>query len=251
MRYNYSRLGNKKIVYDGEALSDYFIIAEMSVSPVPAITANSQTMASGVGEWFSNIKLGQRTVNMGLRLNCESPEYVDAVHCWREVRHLIYKTEPKKLQLDEDIYLMAILTNCGDITNKGTWWQVDCTFTCYDPYFYAAKETTITLTANGTTTINVVSGCEVWPTFKLTPKGSKTDLKVTKVSTGEYVTVPELTGTGQATITTDPSNRKALIGGSYYQVNLGSVFFSLPAGTSSIKLEGATAGTMTYRGRWL
>lgn len=245
MRYNYSRLGNKKIVYDGETLSDYFIVTEMSVSPMPDITANSQSMASGVGEWFSNIKLGTRKVEMTLRLNCESPEYVDAVHCWREVRPLIHKSEPKKLQLDEDIYLMAILTDCGDITNKGTSWQVDCTFTCYDPYYYG-KEHTETL-ASGANTFEVVGGCEVWPEYALTSPGG--DIVITNTDTDEAIKVLSIKSGVKVAITTQPSKRKVLIGGQYYAVDLSSDFFSLD-GTANIKLSGA-AGTLTYQERYL
>lgn len=250
-RYNYSQVGNKGIVYDGVSLSDYFIVTKLSVTPLPEITASSQSMAGGVGEAFSNIRLGTKTISMTVRFDAESKWSADQMRAWREVSHVICKSEPKKLQLNEDIYINAILTDRSEIEAQDTWGQVDLTFTAYDPYFYAAEEKSISLTANGTKTVNIASGVEVWPAFEVVPTGSKTDLKITNTSTGEYIKVPSLTGTTKAIITTDPNNRKVLIGGSYYEVDLASTFFSLAAGQSKIAVSGASSATMTYRGRWL
>lgn len=242
MRYNYSRIGCKGIVYDGEDLTQYFELVGFSTGLLPSLTATAQELAQLPGAYFANLKVGTRAIDMKFKAVIESRDPLEIYRQLRELTHLFLKDEPKKLQLDEDRYCLALPTGETPIEDVAYTGVFPVTFTCFDPFFYGAEHE---VAVSGTKAFDVQCRMPVYPVFELT--ASSSTVKVTNQVTGEFVSVPDLTS-GVA-VTIDMERRLATANGSFAPVTLMSSFFSV-RDNAQVKVEGAS-GTLKYRERYI
>ncbi len=244
MRLNYGRAGATGLMYDGHDLSDMFQIVDVSIPLLPTISVATHELAQRPGAYFASRKVGTREVKVKLRLDAETRDPMEIFHAWREFTGIFNKTEPKRLQLKEELYCNALLVGNTPIADEAYYGVVELTFVCFDPYIYGTEHE-IALSNNSTATFNVRGACQAFPRLTLT--ASATSVTVTNMVTGEYVAIPN-TSSG-ASIAIDMEKQLSTIGGAYAPVDLLSDYFSVE-GSAQIKVVGAS-GTLRYEERYL
>lgn len=244
MRFNYSRTGATGLMYDGENLADMFQIVDVSIPMLPTIEAVTHDLAQRTGSYFASRKVGTREVRVKLRLDAETRDPMGIFQAWRDVSGIFNKSEPKRLQLNEELYCNALLVGDTSITNEAYYGVVELSFLCFDPFFYG-REHEVALSNNATATFDVAGAVAAYPTLELT--AAATSVTVTNVATGEFVTIPS-TQSG-ARIAIDMERQLSTIGGAYAPVNLLSDYFPIE-GAAQIRVSGAS-GTLRYEERYL
>lgn len=244
MRLNYSRTGATGLMFDGQNLTDTFQIVDVSIPALPKIEAITHDLAQHAGSYFASRKVGTREIKVKLRLDAETRDPMGIFHAWREVSGMFNRSEPRKLQLNEETYCNALLVGDTPITNEAYYGVVELAFLCFDPFFYG-KEHEIALSNNATATFDVQGDYPAYPTLELT--ANTTAVTVTNVATGDFVTIPD-TRSG-ARIAIDMERQLSTIGGEYAPVDLLSDYFPIE-GTAQVRLSGAS-GTLRYEERYL
>jgi len=242
---NLDAAGCTGIVYDGVNLSDIFEVHDIQIPMLPPIEAVTQEMAERPGAYFHSRKVKTREIVLKLGLNAGSRCPVDIFHAWREHSGLLAKSEPRKLQLKEDMYLMAMLVGETGIENLGYRGVAELRFACFDPFFYG-DEHSVAL-SSGSNAVRIEGGCATFPTFQVT--GVTGDFTLTNAGTGEKVKVTGLASS--TTLVIDMGGYRCTVNGSYKAADITVTdFWPLEPGAASLTLSGGS-GTMTYRERYL
>ncbi len=243
MRYNYSKSGCAGIIYDGVNLSDIFVVEDVRVPVLPSITASTLSLPHRPGEYYCSEQLGTRTVTIRLRVDAESRCPLDVFRSWREVSPLVHKAEPKKLYLDEDLYVWAKLTGETEIEQSAYYGTVELSFTCFDPYFYGPVHS-IPL-VNGANAFSMA--CEAYPELELSAVSST--VKVLNEDTGDFVQVSVPDYYSGMKLVVDMEKQTCRTSTRYVAPDLLSDFFLL-SGVARVRLIGAS-GTLRYQERRL
>ena len=163
---NLGRVGCTGIVYDGINLSDVFEIRDLKMTVLPKIEAVLMDIAQMSGSYFVARKIRTREIKMTLALDAQSRCPVDIFQAWREHSNTIAKSKPAPLQLGEDAYVMAMLTDDTEIENEAYKGVVELTFTCFDPFFYGDEH--IENLNAGDNVFPVYGRYATWPIIEVT-----------------------------------------------------------------------------------
>ena len=241
---NMSQAGAHGLVYDGENLSDLFIVEDVSVSAYPTVEAVTRELAQRPGSYFASRKVATREIGVRLRLVTDSRDPLKVFQAWRALSPKLAKPEPRKLRLGEELHCFAMMAGDSGIEVVGRCGVTEVTFVCYDPYFYGAEHE-VALSNNATAAFNVKGTEPAYP--KMTLTAVATSVTATNLVTGDYVTVPGTKSGSRVTI--DMERQLATIGGEFAPVNLLSDFFNVE-GAAQVKVSGAS-GTLAYEERFL
>lgn len=248
MRFDEGRFranGRPHIVYDGVDLNDYFEISNFAASVLPNVEAVTTTIPNRAGAHYYGRRVGVREVTFRVTARADEPDPVSVIQTWRTLVPLIAKGEPRRLYLDDDMYLEAMLTGETPLEFIGERGAVDVTFTAFDPYFHG-REHEIPL-VTGDNSFRVVSLAEVWPVIRVT--GASAPLRVQNKTTYEEVRVPAV---GSAEIEIRMEDGKVLSGGNYVPADIQHTdFWSLPSQEDATVWLSSGHGTLTYEERAL
>lgn len=242
MRMNYSEQGCTGLVYDGVDLSDVFTVADIEIPLLPTFEGVTQDVPQRAGLYFAYRKIGTRAVKMKLMLNAESRCPVDVFEAWNDVSAILSKPDPRRLYLNGEKYVNAVLIGDTPIEEEGYYGTVELTFMCYDPYVYGSQHE---VALSGTTEFNVAGGA-TYPVLQVTT--TSTSVRIDNMETGDYVRVPSI-ASGRALTIDMEAQRVTNASGEYIAIDLLSDFFPIE-GSARIKLTGCT-GKLTYRERYL
>ena len=243
-----NKLGDFYLIYDGEPLSDHFIVKSVEMPLMPNISASTLDIDGKPGSWFSSRKIETRNITAHVAMLNDNKNRVDMMEKWLLQSDFLSKDKECKLEIGGGYYVNAILTGNTPIKREGgVWSEVSVNFTCYDPYIYG-EEHTESLTA-GNNNIYVYGKKPVWPIFDITGSSSSSPNTVTYTQKIKMVRVPNLTSTTKLII--DNDKHKCTVNGVYKAVDPSVTdFFSLDPGDATIKLDYGS-GTITYRERYL
>lgn len=244
MRLNYGRTGCRGIVYDGTDLTDYFQVVDVSIPLLPSMTAYTYDLAQKPGSYFASKKMGTRSIKLKLRLDAGSRDPTAIFREWRRLSGLFNKEEPKRLQLNEELYCWALPVGDTEIEDEAYYGVVEFEFMCFDPFFYG-KTHEVELSDGVSLTFTVQGACPAYPTFDLTATATTVDVR--NMVTGEYVRTDEATSGSSVEI--DMEMQSTELDGDYCPVYLYSDYFSIE-GEVEVKVTGAS-GTMEYQERYL
>ena len=247
-RYSEGRfraVGLPYVIYDGLDLNDYFEIVDVGTSAQPNIETNTATIPGVPGEHYYSRQLGPREVNLRLMARADFNDRPSVIQTWRSLAPLISKDVPKPLYLDDEMYLLAVLTGSTELEFLDDRGAVDVTFTAYDPYYHGRIHE-IELKA-GETDFRVSSLAEVWPVIKV--KGATGTLRVEHVQSGDAVVVPN---PGEAEIEIRTEYGRVERSGAYVPVDLAQTdYFSLPPSSDVTISLSSGSGVLVYEERAL
>lgn len=243
MRYDEGRLratGHDHVIFDGVDLNDHFEIVAVSTSAYPAVEAVTATVPGMAGLHYYSRSVGAREVTLTLRAVADAPDPFDVIRRWRELSPLLAHDEPRRLYLDDEWYLNAMLTGETPIEFAGDRGSVEVAFTAFDPRFHGRTHE-VELTA-GDNTFFVVSHTDVWPVITVT--GASPPLSVKNTATEDEVRIPTVGGLPVRILMED---MRCYSGSNYVPVDIQYTdFYSLPANQeATIRLSSGT-GTLTY-----
>lgn len=242
---SYRAIGHPHIVYDGIDLNDYFEVVGLGGSVIPSVEAVTATIPNRAGAHYYSRRVGSREVSFRLMARADEPGPVPVIQAWRELAPLINKEEPKRLYIDDEMYLNAVLTGDTALEFVGDRGAVDVTFTAFDPYYHGRVHE-IPL-ATGDNEFHVVSLAEVWPVVRVT--GGTSPLQVRYEKTYEEVRVPAV---GSAEIEIQMEDGKVFSGANYVPADMQYTdFFSLPPDEDVTVWLSSGSGTLTYEERAL
>lgn len=248
MRYDEGSLrasGHDHIIYDGVDLNSYFEVTSFGLEALPPVEPITTQIPGKAGQHYYSRQVGARTITLRLMAKADSSDPLRVAERWRELSPLINKDEPRRLYLDSEMYVDALLTGETSIEFFGERGAVELTFSAFDPYFHG-REHTVALKA-GDNTFMVVSQCEVWPVVTVT--GATAPLRVQNKTTADEVRVPAV---GGLPIKIDMENMKAYSGSNYVPVDIEHTdFYSLPANELATIWLSSGSGTLTYEERAL
>ena len=238
------RVGATGLVYDGVDLSETFQIVDMNMPVLPKREAVTHDLAQRPGSYFAGLKVGTREIRVKLRLDAETRDPMGIYRAWLEASATINKSEPRPLWLNDHRMCHALLVGETPIEDEAYYGVVELNFVCFDPYLYGPTRS-VAVEDGEAASFHVGGSVEAWPTLEL--EASATTVKVTDVSTGQYVLLGDVEV--GATVTVDMERQVCTKGTGYAPYDLDSDFFAV-SGDAQVKVEGAS-GTLSYVERWL
>lgn len=245
MRFDGGRMraeGHEHVVFDGIDLNDHFEITGIQAPVFPAIEAITTKVPGRAGEHYYSASVGVRVVTMTLYARADSDDPFSVIRRWRELSPTLLRDEPRPLYLDDDWYLMAMLTGETPIEFTGERGRVEVEFTAFDPrYFGPVHEIPLKAGAN---TFLVQSNIEVWPTIRVT--GASSPLDVKNALTEDMVRIPAVGAYLPVEIRME--EMKTYSGSNYVPVDIQYTdFFSLPPFQEATIELSSGSGTLTYQ----
>lgn len=133
-----NKIGDFNLVYDGEPLSDHFIIKNVELPLLPTIDAVTLTMDGRPGSWFVSRKIGTRSIIVHAALMNDNRSRIDMMEKWIRQSTILAKDYDSKLELGNGYFVYAMLVGETPIKRdkNGRWSEVELNFMCYDPYIY-------------------------------------------------------------------------------------------------------------------
>lgn len=162
-----NKIGDYNIVYDGEPLSDHFIIKSMEMPLLPTIGANTAKIGGRPGLWFSSRKIETRTITIHAAMMNDNNSRIDMMEKWLLQTKYLAKEKECKLELGGGYFVNAILI--GDTPLKrenGRWSEVTLDFVCYDPYIYG-EEHVVEFKSSNSVAFDIISEQPVYPSLVL------------------------------------------------------------------------------------
>lgn len=154
---------------------------------------------------------------------------------YSEDKPLIFSDEPNLL------YYARFNQDNTDLEEIAFMGRGELNFTCFDPYAYELEETTVTMPDLASETNVVNNGSTfVYPRFRIAPTLNSTYLKITNVTTDEFMYYNALVAAGSALIIDHASNQVYDEGTKenlVRNITLDSQFFSLVTGTNTILIQ--------------
>lgn len=244
MRLNYGRVGCTRLEYAGVNLAEVFQIVDVDLPMLPPVEAKVHELAQRPGAYFASRRMGTRQVVVRLRLDAETRDPLGIAAALREYSPIFNQAEPRRLDLGDGLWCMAMPTGETPVENRAYYGEVEITFTCFDPYVYG-PEHSVELAAGVAREVRVAGSVEAWPTLALTATAA--NVRASNEDTGEYVLIPNVTPGARVVI--DMERQTATAGTGYAPYDLLSDFFSISDG-AHVKVTGA-AGELTYTERYL
>ena len=243
-----NKVGDFHLIYDGEPLSDHFIVKSVEMPLLPNIDVSTLSIDGKPGLWFAARKIETRTITVHIAMLNDNKNRVDMMDKWILQSDYLAKDKPKKLELGGGYYVNAIMVGDSLIKREnGVWSEADITFVCYDPYIYGEEH--IENINAGTNKVVIHGKQPVWPVFEITGHSQTAPNAVTVTDTGETVRVPNLSDLTRLMI--DNETHKCTVNGVYKPVDPSVTdFFSLNTGEHTIRLDYGS-GTMKYREMYL
>lgn len=238
--------GYEHVVFDGVDLNDYFEVVGVQAPAFPPVEPITTAIPGKAGEHYYSRRVGSREVTLRLMALADKSSPLSVIQRWRELTPLITHGEPKRLYLDDEMYLNAMLTGETPLEFLGKRGAVEVTFTAFDPYYHGQWHE-LPLEA-GDNTFQVISQCETWPIIRVS--GASAPLRVRDNATYNEVRVP---ATGSATIEIRMEEMKVFSGSNYVPVDIQYTdFFPLipQEEDTTIWLSSGT-GTLSYEERAL
>lgn len=246
MKYDsgrYRGVGHAYIVYDGIDLNDFFEVVGIGAPVSPTIEPITTTIPGKAGQHYYGRRVGALNLTFRLYARANEADHASVIQRWRELKPLIVKPEPKRLYVDDEMYLMAMLTGDTELEFLDERGAVEVTFTAFDPTYHG-REHVIEL-KEGKNSFWVVSLDEVWPVIRVT--GAQAPLQVRDNTTYKEVRVPAV---GSATIEIRMEDGKVFANSNYVPVDMQYTdFFSLPPNEDAEIYLSSGSGTLTYEER--
>lgn len=242
-----NKVGDYHLVYDGEPLSDHFIIKNVELSLLPNIDAITVTVDGRPGAWFSERKIETRKIIVNAAIMNDNRSRIDMMEKWMLQSDILAKNEECKLELGGGYYVNAILIGETPIKREnGYWSEVVLNFVCYDPYIYGLEHVDIINT--GISSIMIDGKQPIYPVFDIEGLNSTASFKITNEISRKTVSV---LSNYENSIKVDNENYICTKKGDVFvPVEPITEFFTLSPGYNVINLS-AGSGTMTYRERYL
>lgn len=233
--------GHDHVIFDGVDLNDHFEVAGVSTSALPSVEPVTANVPGKAGVHYYSRNLGARTVSLTLMARAGTDDPFDVIQRWRELSPLLAHDEPRRLYLDDEWYLDAMLTGETPIEFAGERGRVEVQLTAFDPRFHGRTHE-IELKP-GDNTFYVVSYSDVWPTITVT--GAQSPLRVQNRTSADEVRVPAV---GELPVQIRMEDMKCFSGSNYVPVDIQYTdFFSLPANQEATIWLSSGTGTLTYQ----
>lgn len=137
-----NKVGDWHLVYDGEPLSDHFIIKNVELPLLPNIDAATIELDGKPGSWFSHRKIETRDIIVHAAMLNDNRSRIDMMEKWILQSDILAKNTECKLELGGGYWVNAILIGQTPIKREnGYWSEVELNFRCYDPYIYGEEHT--------------------------------------------------------------------------------------------------------------
>lgn len=232
--------GHDHVIFDGVDLNDHFEIAAVATSAFPSVEPVTANVPGKAGVHYYSRNLGARVVTLTLTARADEDDPFDVIQRWRELSPLLAHDEPRRLYLDDEWYLNAMLTGETPIEFAGDRGRVEVELTAFDPRFHGRTHE-VDLAA-GDNKFFVTSYTDVWPV--ITVRGARAPLRVQNKDTADEVRVPTV---GSLPVEIRMEDMKCYSGSNYVPVDIQYTdFFTLPPNReATIWLESGT-GTLTY-----
>ena len=245
---NLSRIGDIDLTYDGVALSDHFIVANVAMPLLPTFDSSAMYIDGKPGAWFTGRKIGTRDIRVTLKLLSDTKKRIDAMETWIGLSGLIAKDKVCKLELGNGYYVNAIMMDDSPLNRTGRMSTAEITFRCFDPYIYG-EEHTVDI-KSGSNIVVIEGQCPVWPTFEITGHSTSAANAIRDTKTGYQVRVPSIAAS-TAKLVVDMAGHYCTLNGNYKACDPSVTdFFQLPVGENTISLSYGS-GIMKYTEMYL
>lgn len=240
------KIGEYEIEYDGERLSDHFVVRSINFPMLPNITAGELLIDGKPGSWFTGRNIGTRDITIGLGLINSSRSGTAALEAWVQHSNLVGKNKEAKLDFGNGYYVNAVMVGSSEITRNGKWSTTEATFRCFDPYIYG--ETHEVELSSGKNTVFISGKVPVSPVFEIVSDNADS-LEVVNDISGKLVKVynPGVS----VPVIIDMGLHKCTIGGAYKPSDPHTTdFWTFNPGEQSVSIKNGS-GKMTYTETYL
>jgi predicted phage tail component-like protein len=235
---------NDKIVFNNHDLSK-LVMCRMERPILPPVDI-TEAEVGGVGSIFGRARL--KPYDLPVTLTLRNHDRREVARIRHELAAMLYSDGPAPLRLpdDPDLYLLAIVsgdTSLGTISDDCA--RATVNFHVCDPIFYGSKRS-MRLADGSVKAINAGGTWSTKPTF--TVEGDGSVVKVTNVSTGDYVQTRDAVPSHK-TLVVDMALERATVDGNDVFVTDGSDFFNCK-GRQTLLVQGGAA-RVEWSERWL
>lgn len=245
MRANLSHLGHQTLIYDGEAISDFFVVRSFDMPFLPGISASTIEIDGRPGAWYANRGIGTRDVTIGIGIINDSRERVDVIESWFKLAEKLAKDDVRRLEFGNGYFVECMLVGNSPVEYKGRWSISTLTFRCFDPYIYGEEH--FEPLAAGTNTIYVRGNQPTYASIDL--RATSTVVQVQDTETSDRVRIPS-TMSG-ANIGIDMELCRCTYNGMYKAADpTVTDFWPLRPGKNVLEVTGGS-GSLVYRERYL
>lgn len=245
--FGMNKIGDPNIVYDGEPLSDHFIVKYIELPLLPTIDASTLSISGKPGLWFSSRNIETRKIVLHIAMLNDNKSRIDMMEKWMLQSDYLTKDKECKLELGGGYFVNAMLTGDTPIKREnGVWSETAITFTCFDPYIYGAEHE-ISNVFNQQ--VYIQGKQPVWPLIRIYNASSIVNLNNSTTGKTMNITVPSGYGNNFAV-----DMEKHICGSTelHYPMNpSNSSFFSLNPGLVTLNFNGAEQFNLVYREKYL
>lgn len=238
-------------VFDGVDYSSLVDVASIEMPALPKAAADLRTATGRDGALLAGNPLEPMTIKVKARLAVDSIDPRDIQRAWALVAAGMRTDGPRKLNLTEDVYRMAVLTDAVPLDYNSYSAIGELTFVCPDPVAYG-DERTVTVPSGGSVTFEVGGTYPAKPAIaaEAVRDGSSLVWGV-RLDAGDYVHVA--TGAAAARdVEVDCDKRTCTIEGDPSMITTDSDWLVLEPGEHTLAMDNGTgAATVTFTERWL
>lgn len=241
----YGKIGDYKIAFDGERLSDYFVVRGIDMPLHPTISVNEIEIDGKPGAWLAGRQVGTRDVTVRLGIVEPTSDRVRMFEDWVQRTWLLSKDGARRLDIGDGYYVKAVMTGSTGIEHSGRWSKVDVTFHCSDPFVYR-HDHEIAL-ASGENAFTVYGTYQAAPVIEIGGLSSTVDVE--NVGTGQIVRVHDIGKTNVLTV--DMGGHACFVGGAYKPADPSVTdFWELAPGDCKVAVR-TGSGVLRYTEKYL
>lgn len=261
MMLGMNKIGDWHLIYDGEPLSDHFIIKSVEMPLLATIDYDAFSVSGRPGKWFFDRKIETRKIVVHAAMMNDNKSRIDMMEKWVMRSRFLAKDSPKKLELGGGYYVYASIVGDTPIKREnGIWSEVNITFICYDPFIYG-EEKELDILYYDRKKIYIEGSSVTYPYLTLHPIPGNDDTSQLVVDRRSWDDNNNVISSSRLivnqvsnieTIIVDSENRICYDGNNVYlPIYLDSQFPVLTPGLNEVNIFTKFNGTIKYKERYL
>jgi len=238
-------------VFDGVDYSSLIDVASIDMPALPTAAADLRTATGRDGALLAGNPLEPLEIKVKARLAIDSIDPREIQRAWALVAAGMRTEGPRQLNLTNDVYRMAVLTDAVPLEYNSYSAIAELTFVCPDPVAYG-DERTVTVPSGGSVTFEVGGTYPAKPTIAADAvRDGTSEVWGVRLDDGDYIHVA--TGSSSAReVEVDSDRRTCTIEGDPSMITTDSDWLVLDPGMHTLAMDkGTGAATVTFVERWL
>lgn len=238
-------------VFDGVDYSSLIDVAFIDMPALPTAAADLRTATGRDGALLAGNPLEPLEIKVKARLAVDSIDPREIQRAWALVAAGMRTEGPRQLNLTNDVYRMAVLTDAVPLEYNSYSAIAELTFVCPDPVAYG-DERTVTVPSGGSVTFEVGGTYPAKPTIAADAvRDGTSGVWGVRLDDGDYIHVA--TGSSSAReVEVDSGRRTCTIEGDPSMITTDSDWLVLDPGMHTLAMDkGTGAATVTFVERWL